>query len=547
MPLAKVVCPRCGVALSSKGGIRSGQRIVCPKCQESFTVAGPASVRAEEEQPGHPPARRPSEDAIQRTLPPKPNQAPKRRPPREADPDEDSPQAKAGKRHGPKAKPAARLNVLFDLMCIGALVLAGGGIGLYFLFARNPSPSPSQVPDEPTGDAMAGDHELRDKTRGNQGLPQGVPIGNAAFAKLTRRLVGRWEGMAGGATVLYDYRSDGTFSLEVKGTPRPIKATGTWKVTGVGKDSGRIQRTGAGDPSPYFKPNDTASIWFQTDDRIAHQTANGPIVCIREEPEPRRTVEFLAAEAKAVARVQKLGGKLTRKLNRADGPVNAIHLSGTPVSDDDLATFAPLANLRTLDLSLTRINDASLAHLKGLTSLRVLKLNRTPVTDAGLVQLKGLTKLVVLNLAGLSGVTDRGLADLKGLTKLQFLMVSDTRVTGAGLVYLKGMTRLKELHLSGKDVRDEHLVHLKGLVELQYLSLSDTAITDAGLIHLDGLLDLVGVSVDCTAVGDEGLARLAALPNLRTVRAVQSRVTEAGVQRARRNYPQLKVFWTIER
>jgi len=542
MSLTKVACPSCGVVLNSKAGIRSGQKIVCPKCQERFTAAAPASMEPEDEEPGHPPARSRSDAVVKGKPGPKSEKAPKRKPTPESDPDEEKPVAKAGKKRGKKVKRAASRNLLLFGLIGGVLVLAGGGIGLYFLLARNTSSGPSRVAVNPP-DKRATDRNPGANPVPNRNRPKENPSDNPAFKELASRLTGRWEGMLeGGQTVLYDYRGDGTFSLEVNGGAGPVKAAGTWKVRGVGKNSGSILRTGEGDPSPYFKPNDTSGIWFQSDDRMTHQTETGPVVCFRDEPVPERTAEFLAAEAKAVALVQKLGGRLTRKLGRVDGPVIVINLAQTNVSDDDLALLAPLANLRELDLTFARITDAGLAHLKGMTSLRSLKLGQVPVTDAGLAHLKGMTKMVVLDLTGLPRITDQGLAELKGLTRLQFLRFSLARVTGTGLVHLKEMTQLVDLCVSGKDLRDEHLVYLKGLVDLQVLGLTDSAITDAGLNHLDGLNSLGLVFVDNTQIGDEGLARLARLPNMQTVSAIGSRVTEAGVQRVKANRPQLVVM-----
>ena len=66
-----------------------------------------------------------------------------------------------------------------------------------------------------------------------------------------------------------------------------------------------------------------------------------------------------------------------------------------------------------MSLSGTQVTDANLAHLGGLTTLKELRLYWTQITDAGL-------------------------AHLAGLTALERLDLDDTQVSGSGLVHLAG-------------------------------------------------------------------------------------------------------------
>ncbi len=199
--------------------------------------------------------------------------------------------------------------------------------------------------------------------------------------------------------------------------------------------------------------------------------------------------ETSIGQAKTIAEIEKLGGKVTVDENSPDRSVKSVDLAGS------------------------RVTDAGLEHLiKGLTHLQSLSLMDTQVTDAGLVHLKGLTKLRSLFLW--TNVTDAGLVHLKGLTHLEHLGLHETRVTDAGLVHLKGLTHLEHLFLHESKVTDAGLVHLKGLTQLQGLDLSDTQVTDTGLDHLKGLLSLRVLILWGTKVTHAGVNKFQlALPN----------------------------------
>ena len=140
-------------------------------------------------------------------------------------------------------------------------------------------------------------------------------------------------------------------------------------------------------------------------------------------------------QAKAVAEIQKLGGKITIDKNNPGKPVTAVRLMDTKVTDAGLEHFKGLRHLQSLELGNTTITDAGLEHLKSLTQLENLDLRGTKITDAGLEHLKGMTNLQSLYLSG-TNVTDVGLEHLAGLTQLYDLDLGRTGVTHAGLIDL---------------------------------------------------------------------------------------------------------------
>jgi internalin A len=94
------------------------------------------------------------------------------------------------------------------------------------------------------------------------------------------------------------------------------------------------------------------------------------------------------AEDKAVAFVEKLGGRVTRDEKRPGKPVIGVRLSFSAVTDVGLKELAPLKNLTCLYLAATQVTDAGLKGLAPLKNLTTLHLSRTKVTDAGVQELQ---------------------------------------------------------------------------------------------------------------------------------------------------------------
>ena len=124
-------------------------------------------------------------------------------------------------------------------------------------------------------------------------------------------------------------------------------------------------------------------------------------LCLAAEPK--------ADQAKAIAEIEKLGGKVEFDEKSPDRPVFSHGIA-------------------------MRLDTTFLAHRESLAELSSLDLGYTNVGDADLVNLKGLTKLKSLNLLE-SGITDAGLKNLRGLTQLESLDLADTTITDAGLIH----------------------------------------------------------------------------------------------------------------
>jgi hypothetical protein len=140
---------------------------------------------------------------------------------------------------------------------------------------------------------------------------------------------------------------------------------------------------------------------------------------------------LFGAQTKAVAFVEKLGGKVVYYEDRPEKVVKKVDLSHSKIADQDLVTFKALLKylpeLQTLDLSDTAMTDAGLAHLKE--------------------SLGNLPKTVSLNISG-TKVTDAGLGHLRGTTGLYDLALADTQVTDAGVSGFRQTVR--DLRISRK-------------------------------------------------------------------------------------------------
>ena len=94
---------------------------------------------------------------------------------------------------------------------------------------------------------------------------------------------------------------------------------------------------------------------------------------------------FTHEEAKAIAEIEKVGGKVIADANKV---VISVDLNHTNVTDAWLENLSIFFRLQSLDLRTTKVTDAGLVNLKGLSQLESLYLERTNVTVAGVNDLQ---------------------------------------------------------------------------------------------------------------------------------------------------------------
>lgn len=119
-----------------------------------------------------------------------------------------------------------------------------------------------------------------------------------------------------------------------------------------------------------------------------------------------------------------------------------LHLSGCPISDDQLAYLSKLS-LKRLNLVLTSITDEGLHHLRALPLVAII-LCQTQITGSGLQYLDRKT-LKYVSLSRCPNLTTDGLMHLQGL-RLNHLSLMRTPITC--LEFLK-KTNVNTLNLYG--------------------------------------------------------------------------------------------------
>jgi len=114
-----------------------------------------------------------------------------------------------------------------------------------------------------------------------------------------------------------------------------------------------------------------------------------PLPKDRPDAEPKDGTE----QAKVIAEIEKLGGKVTVDEKSPDKPAVGVDLQGTKVTDAGLQRLEKLFRLQELSLEGPEISDIALEHVKALTALQYLTLLDTKITDAGLAKLTTLPQL----------------------------------------------------------------------------------------------------------------------------------------------------------
>ena len=225
----------------------------------------------------------------------------------------------------------------------------------------------------------------------------------------------------------------------------------------------------------------------------------------------------------------------------------ALHLGSTPIEGTGLAHLTALTSLKELSLFNTQVSDAGLEHLSSLKSLKRLNLYVTQVRGPGLKHLQSLTSLVLLDLAA-TPITDAALAHVAEMTWLKELQIYDTDITDKGLAHLESLRSLEMLILGNAGLRqeyspisDEGLIHLKELASLKDLYLLRTRVTDAGMAHLSDLKTLEALDLTETRITGKGLQYLKEMTSLRDMLLDGEGISEADVKDLEKALPDCKI------
>ncbi|NNC06338.1 hypothetical protein HJC10_26240 [Corallococcus exiguus] len=105
-------------------------------------------------------------------------------------------------------------------------------------------------------------------------------------------------------------------------------------------------------------------------------------------------------------------------------------------------------DLDALELTQTQVTDEQLRHVPHLSGLRRRSLSDTDVTDRALMHLRPLVSLQWLALWWCRGITDAAVTGLLSLRGLEFLSLGRTGITDAGVLQLAALPALRTAKFS---------------------------------------------------------------------------------------------------
>lgn len=162
--------------------------------------------------------------------------------------------------------------------------------------------------------------------------------------------------------------SDGnkTFTLSAYGFPEP-------RLEGANPAPATPKANDQSDKNSAAKPADEVS---PASDQPATKEAGKAEP--KPAPSPRPKAEPTSDEAKSIAAIQKLGGKVTFDEKGPGKPGFGVEFGGTKMSKEAWALLKGLTRLQSLNL--TQISDAELGNIEGFTTLQTLFLYGQHVT-----------------------------------------------------------------------------------------------------------------------------------------------------------------------
>ena len=250
-------------------------------------------------------------------------------------------------------------------------------------------------------------------------------------------------------------------------------------------------------------------------------------------------------EAKAIAKIELLGGNVTRDETLPGRPVAMINFERSKrFRGTYLHLLKPFSSLKSLVLDDTDITDDSVKDLCEFKHLKELWVNHTEITDDGLEKLRdSLTDTTVF---------DKNSEESKAIDKLSELhgfAMRDNTLPGRPVVkidfgssgfgspvpVLKAFPSLRTLHLMPYYNTDNEMKEIKRLTSLKHLSAAGTEITNVGLREISELTNLNSLNLFHTSISDDGLKELHNLKHLTSLwlsdtQEVNVNVTDVGLK-----------------
>lgn len=185
-----------------------------------------------------------------------------------------------------------------------------------------------------------------------------------------------------------------------------------------------------------------------------------------------------------------------------------VDMSGSSVTNTDMAVLEPLDTIQFVDISRTKTTDVGLQSIARITDLQTLYAGQTGITDAGIKLLGSLSNLKNLDLRG-TRVSDAGLQELAKTHALTSLLLGENQqTTDLGLQHLSAMHSLNSLGLRATAVTDDGMPSIAAIKNLKWLDLGLTGISDKGVADLEHLNHIEHLILSGTKVTKAGVGNL---------------------------------------
>lgn len=243
-----------------------------------------------------------------------------------------------------------------------------------------------------------------------------------------------------------------------------------------------------------------------------------------------------------------------------------LNLSGTNITDDQIATYNKFTNLRTLSLSKCEsITGSTLKSLQSSKRLSVINFAKSGLKPENLIQLANLPvrsldltstpvgnkDLNALNSMPLSSlnldhalITDKGILQLsKNLRTLEEINLNSCyKITAKSLVYLKDLPNLKGLAINHSGITGDQLKSLSEFKKLKSLNLGRLSLTDEQIKPVTRLPLVNLVLAHNPDLTDNILIDLARMKTLKTLTLSGcDRITNQGVVQFKKSRPECHV------
>ncbi len=183
------------------------------------------------------------------------------------------------------------------------------------------------------------------------------------------------------------------------------------------------------------------------------------------------------------------------------------------ITDEGIAYFKNLPNLKKLQILSSKVTDDGLLCLQACPNIDYLALPRG-ISDTGLTNLSRFSRLKYLG-ASNGSYSDKGIAELTKCKLLEHLIINSSGLTDESLRYVSQLKKLESLFIKGEVISDEGIKYIAKLTYLKELNVTSDQLTNKAIEELAPLHSLTSLSIEGNAISVSGLKYLNNLKNLK--------------------------------